>query len=133
MHILFFFTGSLKSEPISSLHYQDKNILITCSTCTGAINILDLRSAEVRVNKVQCQGHLASFWTMSNINSQSNDLLLLSSNGEVLIKDLRRLDENVERLQTSLSTSRHFENLVIQTGTSWDQFSISGEFIHCIT
>ena len=123
----------MKSEPISSLHYQDKGILITCSTCTGAINILDLRSSEFKVNKVQCRGHLASFWTMSNINSQSNDLLLLSSNGEVLLKDLRRLDENVERLQTSLSTSRHFENLVIQTGTSRDQFSISGEFIHCIT
>ena len=123
----FILSDSLKPEPISSVHCRDKDTLITCSTCSGAINILDLRSAEVKVNEVQCQGHLASFWTMSNINSQLNELLLLSSNGEVLIKDLRCLDENVQKLKTSLCASKCFECLAIQTGNERDLFSVSGE------
>ena len=123
---IYFLSGNLKTEPVSEIHHRDKDTLLCC-TCSGDLNVLDLRSKQVKVNEYQCQGHLASFWTMSNTSNQSNELLLLSSNGEILKKDLRCLDENVERIQTSLHTSKCFECLLVQKGPTKDIFSISGK------
>lgn len=94
---------------------------------SAAINYLDLRSKEAKVTKYQCQGRLDSFWTMSNIDSQSDEVLLLSTNGEVFIQDLRYLGENVERIQIPLSTCENFLSLSVQTGKKKDLFSVSGE------
>lgn len=126
--MFFALSGALKSEPLSTVHHRDRDTLMTCSRCSGAINVLDFRSEQVKVKEVQCQ-EKASFWTMSNIDSQSSDFLLLSSDGEILIKDLRYLDENVEKFQTSLCTSENFECLSIQKGKTNDLFSVSGELI----
>ena len=125
-HSIYILTGNLKTEPVSELHHRDKDTLLCC-TCSGDLNVLDLRSKQVKVNEYQCQGHIASFWTMSNTSNQSNELLLLSSNGEILIKDLRCLDENVERIQTSLHTTKCFECLSVQKGSTKGIFSISGK------
>ena len=118
--------GSVKNEPVSAIQHKDKDTLLCC-TCSGAVNVLDLRSKQVKVTEHQCGGHLASFWTMSNTDNQSNDLLFVSSSGEVLIKDIRRFDETIERIPTPLCTSRNFESLSIQTGTNKDLCSVSGE------
>jgi len=125
------FTGQLASEQISRLFFADQHCVLSCGWTSGTVTVWDLRAGRFALELPRAvqtmnscsmnQSDVGLAWTCDRLSpgGLESALLLLASDGQVIIADVRQKHDVLSLHTGQTFTQASHDDMTIRVGISY--------------